>query len=67
MRRREFVAFLGGVAIMRPLVGQAQQAGSIPTVGFVYTGPEDVATERSSHLLDGLQAKAFASQNKSVS
>jgi len=36
MRRREFMALVGGMALVRPLAGHAQQ--SLPLIGILHEG-----------------------------
>jgi len=43
IRRRDFIALLGGAAAAWPITARAQQAGKLPTIGFL--GPNTAETQ----------------------
>jgi putative tryptophan/tyrosine transport system substrate-binding protein len=50
MRRREFIAFVGGAAAW-PLAARAQQAGKVPTIGFLGSAtPSYLAQETAAFV-----------------
>ena len=53
IRRREFIALLGGAAGALPLAAQAQQLG-LPVVGFVSGGSADASADRVRAFHKGL-------------
>ena len=65
-KRRAFITGLGG-AVAWPVVARAQQPAKIPTVGFLYPGPQAVAPPRIAAFLAGLRAGGYREKNRSSS
>ena len=53
MRRRDFVALLGGAAVAWPLVARAQQPGKLPVVGFVTSRSLDGSARHAAAFRKG--------------
>src|SRR5262249_51015089 len=64
MKRRGFIAALGGVAAW-PLVAHAQQ-GAVPVVGFVYPGTPELSTGVVAAFRKGLGEARFVEGRKRV-
>jgi putative tryptophan/tyrosine transport system substrate-binding protein len=59
MRRREFIAIIGGAAAVLPFPAQARQPGAVAKIGFLFPGPETMAKPRSVQLLAGLASEGL--------
>jgi putative ABC transport system substrate-binding protein len=60
MKRREFIALVGTVAVTWSLAARAQQASEIPRIGFVYQGSRAVMALRLEAVLSGLRVSGYA-------
>jgi putative tryptophan/tyrosine transport system substrate-binding protein len=58
VRRREFIAIIGGGAVW-PLATRAQDLRAVGKIGFLYPGPEAHAKSRSVPFLAGLASEGL--------
>src|SRR6516164_3644693 len=58
MRRREFIALIGGIAVAWPVAGHAQQP-AIPVIGYLSSGSLDSDAVRLTGLRRGLKEAGY--------
>jgi putative ABC transport system substrate-binding protein len=59
MRRREFIWFIGSVAVTWPLAARAQQS-AMPVIGFLNAAPAQSYGPQLAAFLKGLNEKGYA-------
>jgi putative ABC transport system substrate-binding protein len=58
-KRRAFITLLGGAAVVWPLAARAQQAGKLPTIGFLGAGTASTWSQRVAAFLQRLRERAL--------
>jgi putative ABC transport system substrate-binding protein len=65
MKRREFITLLGGAAAAWPLAARAQQAGKLPTIGFLGSGTPSTQGQWAAAFVQRLRELGWI-ENRSV-
>ena len=55
MRRREFIALLGGAAVAWPLALRAQQSVKVPTIGLMGSGTAPAQSQWTAAFLQRMR------------
>src|SRR5215813_4762689 len=72
IRRREFISLLGGAAAAWPLAARAQQAGKLPTIGYLGAGTPASESQRVAafkerlHQLGWIEGRTIAIESRWV-
>jgi putative tryptophan/tyrosine transport system substrate-binding protein len=55
MKRRQSIRFVGGAAATWPVVARAQQAGKLPTIGYIVSSTPSAESQRITAFLQRLR------------
>src|SRR5262245_34760148 len=65
MRRRKFIALLGGAAAGRPVAARAQQSARLPTIGFLGAATASIQSQWAAAFVQRLRELGWI-ENRTV-